>query len=168
MWYALYVKSRHEKKVASLLSEKGLDVYVPLRKVLKQWSDRKKWVEEPVISCYVFVNMLGSQRDNVLQTRGVVGFVRNNRKDATIPDEEMNIMRDILNVPDISVTLDREDLHIGELCEVVAGPMIGKKVKLYEIRGKKKVGVYIDDLKMGLTLEINPSCLKPLKESVLI
>lgn len=163
MWYALYVKSRHEKKVAALLKDKGIEAFVPLRRTLRQWSDRKKWVEEPVITCYVFINIIASQREGVLKTPSVVGYVRNNKRDATIPDEEMNIMKSILNVPDVDVNLERDDLKVGQLCEVVAGPMNGMRVKLYEIRGRKKVGVYIEDLNMGLTLEINPGYLKPVR-----
>lgn len=160
MWYAVYVKSRHEKKVAALLESKNVEAYVPLRKTLKQWSDRKKWVEEPVISSYVFVNILLSERDIVLRISGVVGFVRNNKEDALIADNEMNVMKSILGVPNIDVSLEGHDLRIGEVCEVVAGPLVGTKVKLCEIKGKNKVGVYIENLKMSLIFEINPAYLK--------
>ncbi len=163
MWYAIYVKSRHEKKVAGLLEEKGIEAYVPLKKTLKQWSDRKKWVEEPVITCYVFINIEGSQRESVLQTKSVVGYVRNNSKDARVSDQEIEIMKSILGEPELEVNLETDKICIGQLCEVTAGPLIGKKVKLYQLKGKKKVGVCLKELKMGLTVDINPAYLRPLE-----
>ena len=54
-WYAIYTRSRGEKVVAKLLKESGLEVYLPLQRKLRQWSDRKKWVEVPYINSYVFV-----------------------------------------------------------------------------------------------------------------
>jgi len=156
MWYAIYVKSRHEKKVAELLEEKGIEAYVPLKKILKQWSDRKRWVEEPVLTCYVFVNIEGSQRESVLQTPSVVGYVRSNRKDAGISNQEIEIMKCILSEPEIEVNLETERLRVGQLCEVISGPLIGKKVKLYELKGKKKVGVCLEELKIGLIVDIDP------------
>ncbi len=166
MWYALYVKSRHEKKVAALLNAKGIESYVPLRKTLKQWSDRKKWVEEPVISCYVFVKILPSQRECVLMTPGVVAYVRSNRRDAVISDREIKIMKDMLGVPSIDLCMERDDLCLGQLCEVVGGALNGMMVNIVEIRGKRKVGVYIADLKLGLTCEMNPAYLRPVREFV--
>ena len=56
-WYAVYTKPRSEKKLADRLNEHGIEAYLPLRKTLKQWSDRKKMVEEPLITSYVFVNI---------------------------------------------------------------------------------------------------------------
>ena len=35
---------------------KGIESYLPLKKVLKQWSDRKKWVEEPLFRSYIFIH----------------------------------------------------------------------------------------------------------------
>ena len=66
-WYALYVKSRAEKKVAADLSANSIEYYLPLQKVLKQWSDRKKWVEEPLFRSYVFVRIISDDYYKVLQ-----------------------------------------------------------------------------------------------------
>src|SRR6478752_682736 len=83
-WHAIYVKSRTEKKVGELLSERGIDNYVPLVKTMRQWSDRKKLVEFPLLNGYVFVSIAPIESEKVLQTRGVVNFVRSEGKTATI------------------------------------------------------------------------------------
>ena len=58
LWYAVHVMPRWEKKVYTALLEQHIETYAPLQKRLKQWSDRKKWVEEPVIRSYVFVKIM--------------------------------------------------------------------------------------------------------------
>lgn len=162
MWYAIYVKSRQEKKVAKLLSEKGIETYVPLKTVIRQWSDRKKRVEEPVISCYVFVKREPSQREAVLHTPGVVAYVRYDKRDAEISEKEINVMKDILGEPDAQVRTVNENLREGQNCIVTGGPLAGKSVILYELKGSRKAGIYIDELKMGLTVDIDPRYLEPL------
>ena len=64
-WYVVYTKSKQEKKVAEGLKKLGIEAYCPLVTVMKQWSDRKKKVEVPLINSYVFVNIDERQRDDV-------------------------------------------------------------------------------------------------------
>ena len=75
-WYAIYVRSRHEKYVYSELQQKGIESSLPLVTQTRQWSDRKKKVEVPLFRGYVFVNIdISKDKMNVLQTDGVVKFV---------------------------------------------------------------------------------------------
>ena len=64
-WYAVYTKPKWEKKVAELLARKGIEHYCPLNRVLKQWHDRKKWVEEPLLTSYVFVYVTPAEQAEV-------------------------------------------------------------------------------------------------------
>src|SRR6188472_2452236 len=79
-WHAIYVKSRTEKKVGEALEARNIEAYVPVVKTMRQWSDRKKMVELPLLNGYVFVNITLKEQDVVLQTRGVVNFVRSEKK----------------------------------------------------------------------------------------
>ncbi|MEY4660481.1 MAG: hypothetical protein RLZZ42_433, partial [Bacteroidota bacterium] len=54
-WFAVYTRSRCEKKVAQMLTKRGIVNYCPLNKKLRQWSDRKKYIFEPLFPSYVFV-----------------------------------------------------------------------------------------------------------------
>ena len=56
-WYAIYTKPRTEKKACEELTCKGISTYLPVVKTLKQWSDRKKWVEKPYFPGYLFVRI---------------------------------------------------------------------------------------------------------------
>jgi len=76
-WYVLYTKPRNEKKVTRLLQEKGVEVYCPMQESIKQWSDRKKKVQEPIFRSYVFVKMDDYETESarVLRTAGTVRFL---------------------------------------------------------------------------------------------
>ena len=64
-WYVIYTRPRWEKKVASLLQAKAIEHYCPLNRVMKQWSDRKKIVLEPLFKGYIFVKVKESVRYGV-------------------------------------------------------------------------------------------------------
>jgi transcriptional antiterminator RfaH len=74
-WYPVYTHPQAEKKTWDLLQKKGIESYLPLRKQLKQWSDRKKWVEEPLIKSYIFVRIVPQQQTDVLMTKGISRFL---------------------------------------------------------------------------------------------
>ena len=88
-WYAIYTRPRWEKKVNSLLLEKGIESYCPLNKVRRKWSDRIKVVEEPLFKSYVFVKIGDEHRTEVRMTTGVVNFVYWNGKPAVIREKEI-------------------------------------------------------------------------------
>ena len=85
-WYAIQTRARHEKRIGSELEQRGIRAFVPTLRQVHSWSDRKKTVEVPLFSCYVFVNLLASseERLEVLKTSGVFQFVRVNG--SPVPD----------------------------------------------------------------------------------
>jgi transcription termination/antitermination protein NusG len=54
-WYALYTRHQHEKAVAQILTNKGLEVFLPLYSVAHRWQDRTKQLWLPLFPCYVFL-----------------------------------------------------------------------------------------------------------------
>ena len=96
-WYAVYTNPRWEKKVYALLEQEGIEAYCPLNKVRKKWSDRTKWVEEPLFKSYVFVNVSEQEQTSVRMVRGVVNFVYWLGKPAIVKDTEIAIIRRFLN-----------------------------------------------------------------------
>jgi len=96
-WYAVYTKPRWEKKVASLLEAKGIEYYCPLNKVVKQWSDRKKIVLEPLFKSYVFVRVEETKKWELLTINGIVNYVHWLGKPAKIKESEIDTVRKFLN-----------------------------------------------------------------------
>jgi len=76
-WYAVYVRSRYEKKVNRDFIDKRIECFLPLLETWRQWSDRKKKVSEPLFRGYVFVRIdMKSEHIKVLDTEGVVASSR--------------------------------------------------------------------------------------------
>src|SRR5206468_12120920 len=96
-WYVVYTKPRWEKKVADLLTRKGIESYCPLNKVKKQWHDRKKIISEPLFTSYVFVHISVHSHNNVLQTSGIINFVYWLGKPAVVRDDEIDTIKSFLD-----------------------------------------------------------------------
>jgi len=110
-WYALYIKPRWEKKVAKVLEEKGFDVYCPVARRTRQWSDRVKVILEPVFRGYIFIFVTKEKLWESLKTPGVIAPVRYLSKPAVIREEEIDTIKKFLNeFSDIEV----ETLNISE------------------------------------------------------
>ena len=85
-WFAIYVKSRNEKKVFNTLDSIGVESFLPLITKMKQWSDRRKKVEEPLFRSYLFVCIPLSDYYKVLNVSGVVKFICFEKKPVEVPD----------------------------------------------------------------------------------
>jgi transcription antitermination factor NusG len=96
-WYVVYTKPRWEKKVYTLLTDKNIEAYCPLNKVRRKWSDRVKWVEEPLFKSYVFVKAAAEELTGVRMISGVVNFVYWLGKPAIVKNKEIEIIRKFLN-----------------------------------------------------------------------
>ena len=158
-WYALYTRSRNEKKVTERLIEKGIEAYVPLHKVLHQWSDRKKWVEEPLIRSYVFVKILQDQYYEVLNTPGAVRYIFFSGKAATIPDRQIDLLM-LITGQNTDAILIQNTFQPGTKVKVIGGPLSGLQGELLHSSGKHNVVVRIDHLDHSINLTISSGLLE--------
>ena len=134
-WYALYTRPRWEKKVNNLLLQKGIEVYCPLNKVRRKWSDRIKTVEEPLFKSYVFVKVGDEERTKVRMTDGVVNFVYWEGKPAIIKEKEIQTIKRFLDEHE-NVEVVKIELNEGDRVQVVAGPMMDQEGKILEVKNK--------------------------------
>jgi transcription antitermination factor NusG len=152
-WYAIRVKSRSEKKVFADLLELGIEAYLPLQRKLRQWSDRKKWVEMPLISGYVFVYISRKEYETVLRIYNVVCYVYFEGKAAIIRDEDINLLKRMLGQAEIELEITVEELKPGQMVEIVTGPLIGVVGELIDFKGKNKVALRIPPLGYTVLVE---------------
>jgi transcription antitermination factor NusG len=151
-WYALYTKSRAEKKVHEQLHNMGIEVYLPLKRELKQWSDRKKWVESPIINSYIFVKILPAEYKLVFDAKGVVSYVSYKGKAVTIPDVEMDAMRRTVDNK-LNFSVESSSIQKGQIVTVSSGPLKGVSGEVTEVQGHKKLYIRISNI--GYTLVVN-------------
>ena len=154
-WYAIYTRPRWEKKVNTLLVEKGVESYCPLNKVPRKWSDRIKIVEEPLFKSYVFVRINDEDRTRVRMTDGVVNFVYWNGKPAIIKEKEIQVIRRFLDEYE-QVDVQKIDFEPEERVRVISGPMMDHEGKIVEVKNKT-VKVCIDSLGYILIAYIDKS-----------
>lgn len=161
-WYALYTKPRWEKKIDSLLVRKGIESWCPLQKVERQWSDRKKIIEDPLFKSYVFVHIDDSERTKVLMTDGVLNFVYYLGKPAVIKDEEINTIKKYLAEKDASLSILNEEGYQAEMKIMVNhGVFMGNEGTVIR-GGKKKVYVKLESLGQVMVVEFPTEYLSPL------
>ena len=152
-WYAIYVHSRAEKMVHAELARKDIESFLPLQRKLRQWSDRKKWVEMPLISGYVFVHITRKFYDIVLQTDNVMQYVRFEGKAAVIRDQDIETLKRMLGQSDMQVEITMEELLPGTQVEIISGPMMGFRGELISFHGKNKVALRIPPLGFTVMVE---------------
>jgi len=161
-WYALYVKSRHEKCVHSELQQKGIESSLPLTIVTRQWSDRRKKVEVPLFRGYVFVKIdIKNEKFPVLTTTGVVKFVTFNNVTVSIPEDQMYWLQQMIN---LDLLLSQEqDYPIGTEIDVMFGPLKGLRGRVKQKNSKTKLIVWFDAIMQGVSVEIDPTWLTPVR-----
>ncbi|MCF8369873.1 MAG: UpxY family transcription antiterminator [Bacteroidales bacterium] len=158
-WYALYTRSRFEKKTWRYLQEAGIETYLPLVKTLKQWSDRKKWVEEPLFRSYIFVRISKAEYYDVLNVTGVVRYITFEGKAVKVPEPQIQAIKLFINDEE-EHSFSYENLKVGEKVEIFRGSLKGIYGRLVEIRGKQKVKIEIESVGQSIVLTIPGSYLK--------
>lgn len=166
-WYVVYTRSRAEKKVQLELSIKNIESFLPLQKKLRQWKDRKKWIEMPLMSGYCFVHISRKEYDMVLQTNNVVSYVRFEGKAAIIPDRQIDALKQMLKQYDFEVNVTSENFAPGKKVEVIEGPMIGLQGELVKAWGKNKFIIRFNQISSVVSVEIPAEHLSLLPEEQL-
>lgn len=158
-WYALYTKPRAEKLVFQRLEEAGIETFLPLQKTIRVWSDRKKIVEKPLLSSYVFVRTRRRVFPIIYKTTGVVKFISFEGIPVSIPQRQIDNLKLIIN-SDAEVEVSSEKFAAGDNVEVVNGALTGLTGELIKIGTHNRVIVRIDKLDQNLILKIPRSFLK--------
>ena len=161
-WFAAYTKPRWEKKVSRVLEQKGVECWCPLKKTEKQWSDRKKVIEEPLFTSYVFVRIDETDKSVVLMTDGILNFVYYIGKPAIIRDEEIDIIKKFLSEKQASVSVQSlASLDENTRIKVNHGIFMDTTGTVLK-GGKKKVFVKLESLDQVMVVEFPVEYLSPL------
>ena len=125
-WYVLYTKPRHEIKALERLAQNGFEVYCPMRTTLKQWSDRKKKVSEPLLPSYIFIKTTEKKRTLPLKDPSVLNYIFWLGKPAIIRDDEIDTLKGIIS-KDKAQEFGVRKLKIGSEIVINKGQIKSKK-----------------------------------------
>jgi transcriptional antiterminator RfaH len=151
-WYAVY--TYHKR-----LIESGIESFLPIQKTIRQWSDRKKVVEKPLISSYVFVRTIPRSFPVVFKTYGVVKFITFEGQPVSIPQNQIDNLRLLIN-SDAEIEVTGQNFGKGDNVEVVSGSLVGLTGELIKIGGSNRVVVRIDKLEQNIIVTIPVTFLK--------
>ena len=161
-WYAVYTRPRAEKRVDTLLQKKFIESWCPLQKVVRQWSDRKKTILQPLFTSYVFVHVNDEQRIEVLETDGVLNYVHYLGKPATIKDEEIQLIKSYLQESEAAITTQSWESLDADIKVQITGGVFMQNTGTVIKSGKKRLYVKLESLGQVMVVEFPSHYVKPI------
>jgi transcription antitermination factor NusG len=161
-WFVFYTKSRQEKKVRDLLVKNNFEVFLPLQKVTRQWSDRKTKVEVPLFNSYIFVQAEEHEIPLVLKTPGIAWNIRTNGKPATLRKNELEMIKRFLATGLLLETsaLNRDLFKSGDKARVIDGPLAGIIGVISGDPDTEKLNVLVESIEQVIRIQIPAVLLK--------
>ena len=153
-WYALYVQPRKEKVVHRELQKRDFECYLPLKKEIRKWADRKKQVELPLFTSYVFVKIDEYKQWDVLQVPGAVKFIWFGGKAVPIPEHQIESIK-ILIARDIAFELIPQQIRKGDLVRIKEGPFEGLVGTVLRNDNKTRFLISVNSIGTDIRLEIS-------------
>ncbi len=153
-WFAVYTNYKREKLVEKRLTQKGIECYLPIQKVVKQWSKKRRTMELPLISCYIFVKITLKNYVPVLETDYVLKFIKFSKDLIAIPEEEILFLKNLLE-EDIEFEVEAAPpLQKGDRVEITTGSLAGTKGRLIETTGKNRVLITLEHIQHTFSLSV--------------
>lgn len=162
-WYAVYTNPRAEKQVLARLEDAGIEAYLPLQKTYRQWSDRKKLVERPLLASYIFVRVVPLEYPKVYRTPGVVKFISFEGRPVPIPQSQIDILRLLID-SNAEIEVTTEKFETGDFVKVTTGSLVGLTGELIKSGGRKIVLIRIDSLEHNIIVKIPVTFLQKIRK----
>jgi len=162
-WYIWYTKPRVEKRLNQRLNKEGIKNYLPIRKEIRQWSDRKKWIERPLFNGYIFTLVNWRYLNQIRQVEGVLSYLVFEGQPACLSEEEIKRIENFLVSPHELEVVD-QTFHKGDQVEVVAGPLMGEKGIIADYKGKKRLAVNIEQMGKAMLVHVPTNHLRVIEE----
>jgi len=153
-WYLIYTRSKHERKVATFLAWKNIESFLPLNKVIKQWHDRKKLIEEPLFPSYLFVYLkTADDYFECLNCEGALTFVKTGAQVAIVSQSLIDQLQTVINnVKNIEVA--GSCFTAGQQVTITEGPLTGVSGKILKADKRNKIIVNIELLDRSLIIDV--------------
>ena len=161
-WYALQCWLRKESLIAAQLEGQGFECFLPKYKRLREWSDRKKEVEQPLFPGYLFCRFDYTQRRPVVVTPGVLQVVGCGRTPTPIEDGEIQAIQ--IAVASGVPGQPWPYLEVGERVRIHTGKLSGIEGILVNFKGNHRVVLSVTLLQRSVALEVDLSWVSSLEK----
>jgi transcription antitermination factor NusG len=152
-WFVIITKPKAEKKVGKRLTELGIENFVPLHRQLRQWHDRKKWVDIPLFNSYIFVKIEEKHRTKVFEVIGVLKYLSIGGQISVLREQEIERIKKLCAF-DGEIEISDASFEVGEEVEIISGHFCGFIGILISADNKNKLKVHFSDLNCFATVEI--------------
>jgi len=154
-WFALQTKPRNEKIVLKQIELKGIEAYLPLTEKIRIWSDRKKKIEIPLFSGYIFIHAKENERlEAITNTSGAIRYIFYEKRPAVVSDREIELIKQALREPE-KISIEDKKIKKGDMIIVTYGIFKGMKGFVNEFRGNYKVTVNLEELSYSFSIILN-------------
>lgn len=161
-WYAIHTRCRHEKTIAARLDAQATEVLLPLHRSRHTWKNGVHTdVDLPLFPCYLFARFSIPDRLRLLQLPGVLGFAASSARPATIPDEEIALLRTA------TAKLEAEPhpyLNCGDRVRIVAGALAGLEGILSRRKQECRVVLSIEAIMRSIAVEVSEFDIEPMEK----
>ena len=162
-WHVIYAHARHEKRIHCEMVQMGIESFLPMKKELHVWSDRKKWVEVPLFSSYAFANITSEERNRIYPLNGFVKFVCSNGKPSIVPQWQIDAIKKFIDFYPDKIDVSDSD-YVGTEGVILAGPLMGMHGKIVDVKNRKCFAIKVDGIEKVLSVTIPVSLFKPLSD----
>lgn len=152
-WFVLYTHSKCEFKVADSLSQMQIEYFLPTRKVLRKWSDRKKEMETPLFPGYIFIFAFESERQKSIELKQVSKCLSDFGKPAIVPEWQIKTLKKMLTEEKEFEIVD--GLIKGKEVEINSGVFSGYKGIVVDIENRNQLAISIEMLNRTVILHLN-------------
>lgn len=154
-WYVMQTKPRNEQLVYKQIQQKGIETFLPLVEKIRIWTDRKKKIQVPLFSGYVFVHANGEERIKAItNTSGALRYIFYDNHPAVVKENEIELIKQALLDPE-KISIEDKKIKKGDLILVTRGIFKGMKGFVNEFRGKYKLTVNLDELSYSFSIILN-------------
>jgi transcription antitermination factor NusG len=159
-WYALYVRSRHEKVVQQNLQGRGYAAFSPFYRARRKRSDRTKELDVPLFPGYVFCQFDPILRLPILTTPGVVFVVGAGNVPEPVEESEIASIQ--------TVTQSGKSfqpwpfLQAGQKVRILAGPLCGVEGRLLKMKNECRLVISVTLLQRSLAMEVDQDSVAPI------
>jgi transcription antitermination factor NusG len=158
-WHVMYTMPRHERKVANELITAKINYYLPLKKELRKWHDRKKFIDVPLFKSYVFVKLKNlNEYYEGLKIEGVLNYVRFGKDIARVSDKDIDDLRILVDSGE-DIEVSAASFQPGQQLFISQGPLTGISCEIVRFNDKDKILVRIHFLQRNLLISLPASYL---------
>ncbi len=163
-WWAVKTRANFEWKVQDQLVGRSIETFLPTYRTYSKRKDRKKIIEVPLFSGYLFVHTELAKFDNrvaVLRASGVVKVIGSPAGPEPIPDDQIDNVVHMCTSDRLLEPWGR--IEVGKPIRVISGGLSGVTGVVVDIVGKgRRIICNIDLLGRAVAAELRPEDIEPL------